>query len=220
MTDKTISFLVSGNGGTLKFLYSAIQLLDIPFKINTVISDRECGAYEFAVKHNIKAKVINYTKNNDTELTKLLENTKTDIIITNIHKILTPAVLKSTNADFINLHYSLLPAFAGLIGMKTVNEARKKNCKFIGATCHEVTEELDGGKILAQGCYSVDWAENNDVIYNDVFRIACITFLNGLLSKYGLAKKIKINQNKYIFNPLCFDLSAFNEQFWNQIKAY
>ncbi|MBR2149041.1 MAG: hypothetical protein IKK93_05600 [Campylobacter sp.] len=215
---KTITFLVSGNGGTLKFLYYAIELLKLPFEIKMVISDRNCGALEFAQVNNICSKVINYSKNNDLELIEEFEKLETDIIITNIHKILTPKVLSSIKADFINLHYSLLPAFGGLIGMKTVDEAKKQNCQFIGATCHEVTEMLDGGKILTQGLYSVDWSVEVEKIYDKVFKIACICFLNGLMTKY-FSDKIKYECNYGIFNPeCCFDPKRFDDDFWKLVQ--
>lgn len=212
--NKKITFLVSGNGGTLKFLYYAIELLKLPFEINMVISDRKCGAIEFAEKNNIISKTINYSKIDDLELIEEFEKIETDIIITNIHKILTPEVLRSTNADFINLHYSLLPAFGGLIGMKTVDKAKMQNCQFIGATCHEVTEELDGGKILCQGLYPVNWNEDITKIYDKVFKIACISFLNALMTKYLNSTNL-YNSDYGIFNPkCCVNTSLFNDDFW------
>lgn len=214
---KTITFLVSGNGGTLKFLYYAIELLKLPFEIKMVISDRNCGALKFAQVNNICSKVINYSKNNDLELIEEFEKLETDIIITNIHKILTPKVLSSIKADFINLHYSLLPAFGGLIGMKTVDEAEKQNCRFVGATCHEVNELVDGGKILCQGLYSVDWNEKKENIYDKVFKIGCISFLNSLMIKY-LHPTQKYDSKYGIFNPvLCFETDLLNEDFWRVV---
>ena len=37
--------------------------------------------------------------------------------------------------------------------------AKEKQSRIIGATCHLVTAELDGGPILAQGAMPVDWSE-------------------------------------------------------------
>lgn len=216
--NKKIIFLVSGNGGTLKFLYFAIRMLNLPFEITTIISDRVCGAYDFALKNKINAYKINYSKDNDTELINLLKNIDSDIIITNIHKILSEEVLNSTKADFINLHYSLLPSFAGLIGMKTVLEAKKQNCQFIGATCHEVTKDLDGGRIICQGIYPVDWAESEEIIQNKVFRIACLCILNSLIYKY-LEYDNSHNSDYALFNPSCrFNIELFNNNFWENIK--
>jgi phosphoribosylglycinamide formyltransferase-1 len=48
----------------------------------------------------------------------------------------------------INVHPSLLPAFAG--GMDAIERALDSGLKFTGATVHVVTAELDAGPILVQ----------------------------------------------------------------------
>jgi phosphoribosylglycinamide formyltransferase-1 len=47
----------------------------------------------------------------------------------------------------VNIHPSLLPAFAGL---HTHQRAIDAGCRFAGATVHQVTAELDSGPIVAQ----------------------------------------------------------------------
>lgn len=218
MNKKKIVFLVSGNGGTLRFLFHAIRIFDLPFDITMVIADRDCAALQWAKNNQIECKIVNYSKNEDKELVEVLETVSADIIVTNIHKILTSRVLKSSSAEFVNLHYSLLPSFAGFIGMKTVEEARKQNCQFLGATCHEVTEKLDGGRILCQGVYTVDWCEPTEIIYDKVFRIACLCLLNGIMKKY-YTNSYKFQDEFGIFNPKClFDTSLLDTNFWEKVK--
>ena len=52
----------------------------------------------------------------------------------------------------MNIHPSLLPAFAGL---HTQQRAIDAGCKVTGATVHLVTSELDHGPILAQAVVPV-----------------------------------------------------------------
>ena len=59
-----IVFLVSGNGGTLKFIYEAIKVFRLNIKIKAVISDRDCGATNFSIKNNIPTHKIAVEKNN------------------------------------------------------------------------------------------------------------------------------------------------------------
>ncbi|WP_159066144.1 formyltransferase family protein [Vibrio harveyi] len=40
----------------------------------------------------------------------------------------------------VNIHYSLLPSFGGLIGVKPIEKALELGCKYIGPTCHIVDE--------------------------------------------------------------------------------
>jgi formyltetrahydrofolate deformylase len=47
----------------------------------------------------------------------------------------------------INIHHSFLPAF---IGANPYKQAHERGVKFIGATCHYVTSELDAGPIIEQ----------------------------------------------------------------------
>ena len=210
-----ILFLVSGNGGTLKFLNMAAKQFSYPFTVTGVIADRNCGAYEYALKENIPAEIVNYSKENDSQLINCLKRYDAHIIITNIHKILTANVLNSVNAEFINLHYSLLPAFAGLIGMKTGDAAKRQNCRFLGATCHRVSTELDAGEILCQGIYPVNWEDDIDRIYNKVFQIACLTLLNVLI---GTGDRIYTSDD-YILNPgFKFNPKNFNKDFWMKLK--
>ncbi|SEG55721.1 formyltetrahydrofolate deformylase [Marinobacterium lutimaris] len=47
----------------------------------------------------------------------------------------------------INIHHSFLPSF---IGARPYHQAAERGVKQIGATCHYVTSELDGGPIIEQ----------------------------------------------------------------------
>ena len=59
---------------------------------------------------------------------------------------------RELNRHLLNIHPSLLPAFAGL---KTHQRAIEMGCRFAGATVHRVTSELDHGEILAQAVVPV-----------------------------------------------------------------
>ena len=60
---------------------------------------------------------------------KELNKLNPDVIITNIHKIIDSDTLNMFPSKFINLHYSLLPSFAGYIGMETVEKAKEQKWK-------------------------------------------------------------------------------------------
>ena len=76
---------------------------------------------------------------------------KPDLIVTNIHKLLSKRLLETFGNIFINLHCSYLPAYKGLIGMRPIDLAVKLNASFIGTTCHFLEKEVDSGKIITQG---------------------------------------------------------------------
>ncbi len=69
------------------------------------------------------------------------------VVLAGFMRILTPAFVAHYAGRLINIHPSLLPAFAGL---NTHQRAIDAGCRFAGATVHQVTAELDQGRILAQ----------------------------------------------------------------------
>jgi formyltetrahydrofolate deformylase len=72
-------------------------------------------------------------------------------------QVLTPTFLAAFDPPdafprVINIHHSFLPAFKGA---QPYHRAWERGVKLIGATAHYVTEELDGGPIIAQSTVSV-----------------------------------------------------------------
>lgn len=230
---KSVIFLVSGNGGTLKFLNEAIkwssQLRELLY-IKAVIGDRTCGALSYAENNNIENYLIKYRRDQPSDdLKNKLEELEPDFIITNIHKILGEEIVNIFEGRLINLHYSLLPAFKGLIGVDTVKEAFKIKSKLIGATCHLVDKEVDNGEILSTCAFPVN-SYNEDALKDAIemtFRGGCLTLLNSLLS-FQIDKKSDnfqniinyINNGFFIFSPgIIYNISEINnEEFWNKIK--
>ena len=74
------------------------------------------------------------------------------VVLAGFMRILSPAFVAHFEGRLVNIHPSLLPAFAGL---QTHQRAIDAGCKFAGATVHRVTAELDHGPILAQAVVPV-----------------------------------------------------------------
>jgi len=76
------------------------------------------------------------------------------------HWLVLAGFMRILSADFVaryagrivNIHPSLLPAFAGL---HTHRRALQAGCRFAGATVHRVTAQLDAGPILGQAVVPV-----------------------------------------------------------------
>ena len=69
------------------------------------------------------------------------------VVLAGFMRILTPGFVAYYAGRLVNIHPSLLPAFAGL---NTHQRAIDAGCKVAGVTVHWVTAELDHGPILAQ----------------------------------------------------------------------
>jgi phosphoribosylglycinamide formyltransferase-1 len=215
---KHIVFLASGNGGNLKFFYLAQKNNFISGIRLTVVADRECGSIDFARRNGLEHYVIKYERSDAKELTNILGRVKPDIIVTNWHKIIDQDTLAKYLGKFVNLHYSLLPAFAGLIGVEPIKRSYQQGCKFIGPTCHLLDEGVDTGKILSQAIFTTEKPFEDAV--NLMFRKGCLVLLSGIQQILG--KNIStacavVSEGSYS-PPLGFDESLFNEQFWKEIS--
>jgi phosphoribosylglycinamide formyltransferase-1 len=219
-------FLVSGNGGTLKFLQLAIDRLRLPFQITAVIADRDCGALTFArQQEEIQSERIRYRRTSPNELRTLLTSLQPDAVVTTFHRIIDPETLDLLPNRFVNLHYSLLPAFGGLIGMATLDAAKEARARFVGATCHRVDELVDHGQIISQAALAVDWdSVGTPALIPVVFRAACLCFLSGLetvlLGAQSTAGVTSLLGHDVWLNPgLGIDTSGLDEEFWTRVSS-
>jgi phosphoribosylglycinamide formyltransferase-1 len=216
-----IVFLVSGSGGTLRFLYHAIKHMKLDIEITGVLGDRKSPALEFAEENGIYSKQIKYNQKTPGELQAELEKLQPGVIVTTIHKIIDIKTLNKFPEKFINLHYSLLPAFGGLIGMETVERARELNAGFVGGTCHLVNEEVDAGRIIQQGCFAVDWDADKNIT-DTVFKVSCVCLLGGIMAKSAIRtgnnEELQLSSKAVKFSPALPFNDAFGDEFWEKIK--
>lgn len=192
-------FLVSGGGGNLKFIHKVSKSLNL--SINAVISDRPCEALRYAKTKNIPTEIRKFdrSKDDDALIINCLNGYNPDVIITNIHKIISERVLSKTNARFINLHYSLLPAYSGLIGITPLIKSIERKNQFSGITAHFVTKNVDQGNTITQGVFKID---EENVQMN--FEVGCLVLLNAILSfSNPKVESYILYKNSSIISP-CF----------------
>ena len=153
-----IAVLVSGGGTNLQALIDAEKSGIIKSgKISLVVSNNpDAFALERARKAGIKTAVCNKKElgaSFETELIKLLEDNKTDIIVLAGFMCILSENFTSRFADrIINVHPSLIPSFCGtgFYGLRVHEAALSYGVKVTGATVHFVNEIPDGGKIIMQ----------------------------------------------------------------------
>ena len=73
------------------------------------------------------------------------------VVLAKYMQVLSPSFLARFDR-VVNIHHSFLPAFQGA---QPYQRAWQRGVKLIGATAHYVTEELDGGPIIAQSTVAV-----------------------------------------------------------------
>ena len=105
---------------------------------------KQCGAVKRAEKWGIPH--VRVPHKDEDKMIELFKAWRVDLIILAGYM----RVIKNPSkfpAPMINVHPSLLPKYKGL---NVVERAMEAGEEFTGCTVHYVTEELDGGKIIAQ----------------------------------------------------------------------
>lgn len=219
-----IAFLVSGSGGSLKTVAQAIVSLSLPWQICLVVADRSCGALAYARRQGLANALVPYSRQAPDLLQAALQQSQPDLVVMAFDKIIDQETLALFPDRFINVHYSLLPAFKGLIGMKTLEQAQCLNVGVVGATCHEVEEAVDNGRILSQCGLAVDWrTESLPQIADWVFRGAGLVLLEAIHQKIsptiGITPTINYHGKTLFFAPaLSFVPTGLDEDFWLLVK--
>jgi phosphoribosylglycinamide formyltransferase 1 len=89
----------------------------------------------------------------DTALAQAIDVHRPDLVVlAGFMRVLTPAFVARYRGALLNVHPSLLPAFAGL---DTHRRALQAGVRLHGATVHFVSNQLDGGPIVAQAAVPV-----------------------------------------------------------------
>jgi phosphoribosylglycinamide formyltransferase-1 len=160
---KNIVILISGAGSNMAAIVQAAeqrQWLDkLGVRVAAVLSNRsDAEGLEFAKNRGIPVVLVDHKSFVSREAFDLALQDEIDrfepalVVLAGFMRILSPAFVRHFHKRLINIHPSLLPAFAGL---NTHQRAIDMGCKFAGATVHLVTPELDYGPILAQAVVPV-----------------------------------------------------------------
>ena len=164
---KNIVILISGSGSNMAAVVRAAEAQNWAQHLNTrvsaVISNKaDAKGLAFAKAHGVATAVVDHKAFADEPqprdafdaalMTEIDKHKPHLVVLAGFMRILTPRFVAHYEGRLINIHPSLLPAFAGL---NTHARAIEAGCKFAGATVHRVTAELDHGPILAQAVVPV-----------------------------------------------------------------
>ena len=223
-----IVFMCSGGGGNLRFILEAIHLdLLIDAEVCGIIIDRECPASLFARQHNIAVSECDFSEKNQFGLINKLQDLDPGVIVSNVHKILSPVVVGSFRGRLVNLHYSLLPAFGGVIGVKALSQALEYGVQLVGTTVHLVDDLVDAGSPLVQAAVPVIQGDEPLALMDIVFRVGCISLLTGIqliredkqIISGESRSLIEISGRSILFNPPVTSFPEFeDESFWRRLK--
>ena len=160
---RNIVILISGSGSNMAAIVRAAEQGRWSQRLNArvaaVLSNRaDAQGLALARDHGIATQVLDHKtfasrEAFDAALMAEIDRYAPDLVVlAGFMRILTPGFVAHYAGRLLNIHPSLLPAFAGL---NTHQRAIDAGCRFAGATVHQVTAELDHGAILAQAVVPV-----------------------------------------------------------------
>jgi len=157
-----LAVLGSTRGTDLQFILDSIKARKLDATVDIVISNKK-DAYilERARMHGIPAVFVDSKGKTreqfDQEVLKVLESYKPDLILLiGYMRILSPQFVQAYKNRIMNVHPSLLPAYAGGMDLD-VYRAMLKNKETVGGiTVHFVDEGVDSGQIIVQKKYKIE----------------------------------------------------------------
>ena len=148
------AILISGRGSNMEALAKAARDRDYPAEIVGVISNRpKAAGLKTAQDMGIPAISIDHKQFKsrqafDEALQTVLVDVQADLVCcAGFMRVLTPWLTSRWAGRMINIHPSLLPKYKGL---NTHQRALDNGDPVHGCTVHYVSEELDGGAVIAQ----------------------------------------------------------------------
>jgi phosphoribosylglycinamide formyltransferase-1 len=155
---RSIVCLISGRGSNLGALLRDGRR-EGGFAVAAVISNQAAApGLQIAREHGVATAVLPHQQFAsrdafDAALADLVERHRPGLIVlAGFMRVLTPAFVARYRGRLLNIHPSLLPAFPGL---HTHRRALAAGVRLHGATVHYVSDQLDGGPIVAQAVVPV-----------------------------------------------------------------
>ena len=161
-----LGILASTKGSDMQGIIEAIEAKKLDAEIAVVISDKEDAyALERARKHNLKAVFLDPKGKDKEEYDKeidgiLTENKVELVLLIGYMKLISPWFVKKWKNKVMNIHPSLLPAYAGGMDLDVHKEVLKRGCKITGPSLIFIDEGTDTGPIILQKAVDV---EDNDM---------------------------------------------------------
>jgi phosphoribosylglycinamide formyltransferase-1 len=149
-----LAVLASGRGSNLEAILRAVGEGRLDAEVRAVFSDRErARALEVAGSRGVRAVWVNPGAYEDKAGYEraLLEGIRAAepscLVLAGYMRILSPWFVENAGLPIVNIHPSLLPAFAGL---DAHGQALAAGVRFSGCTVHFVDEGVDRGPIIMQ----------------------------------------------------------------------
>ena len=179
---KRIAVLVSGGGTNLQALIDAQLRGELGGGEIVAVISSKAGAYalERGAKVGIPGYVLprkEFASNQamTVALVELLKELRIDLVVlAGCMVIFTEELVKAYPNAIMNVHPALIPCFCGpgYYGLHVHEKALEYGVKLSGATVHFVSEECDGGPIIAQKAVEVRHDDTPEILQKRIMEQA------------------------------------------------
>lgn len=160
--------LISGRGRNLQAIVDAAHSGRLRAEVALVLSNRsDAAGLDYARAAGIPTQVIRHQDHADrasfdAQMLAVIEPLQPALVVlAGFMRILTPPFIRALKGRLVNIHPSLLPLYPGL---NTHARALQAGDAEHGASVHWVTEELDGGPVIAQGRVRIEAGDTPETL--------------------------------------------------------
>jgi len=165
---RRLGILISGRGSNLQSIIDAIAHGELTATIAVVVSNRPEAAGLIRAREAgietvcLKPREFDTRDAYDAAVAGVLRARQVDLVcLAGYMRLVGAPLLSAFPNRVLNIHPSLLPAFPGLEAQR---QAIEHGVGVAGATVHLVTEELDGGPIVAQAAVPVQPGDSAETL--------------------------------------------------------
>ena len=156
----TIAVLASTRGTDLQAIIDATEAGSLDAQVVVVVSNKECPALERARSHGIPAVRIDAKGKEreayDREVAAVIDSYHAGLILCiGYMRILSPWFVSTYRNRVMNIHPSLLPAYAGQMDLDLHAAVLERGCTVTGASLIFIDEGADTGPIISQQAVEV-----------------------------------------------------------------
>ena len=180
MGEYKLVVLVSGRGTNLQAILNAIDTGRLSAEVKAVISDKkDANALNIARDGGVDAywldpKAYGNKAEYEEALIKLIGQYQPQcIVLAGFMRVLSPWFIQESKCAIVNIHPSLLPAFAGL---NPHQKAIDSGVRYSGCTVHFVDEGVDTGPIIMQRVAPVFQDDDADTLSDRILKEEHILF--------------------------------------------
>ena len=168
MNPRRITVLISGRGSNLAALLASMAAGTLGGTVTHVLANRaDARGLAIAAEHGVATRVVEhraYASRDafDAALADAVDACAPDLIVlAGFMRVLGADFVRRHAGRMINIHPSLLPAYAGL---HTHRRALADGTRIHGCTVHFVTPDVDVGPVIAQAAVPVRDGDDEDTL--------------------------------------------------------